>query len=106
MNGVSTIQVEQYHHDTDDSSDNEATYDRLFRPQVGDKVRILNPKRNQKNKGVVRNFCRDGKVRISIGKGLKLIDRAPSNIVCTNRVPETTNVKNIGKREQGVEYAW
>jgi len=72
----------------------EKKYSSEFAPTIGDKVRILNPRGTQHNRGTIRNFCRDGKVRVDTGEGNKLVDRTSNNIVFT------TYPENDGFREQ------
>ena len=60
-------------------------YSNVFRPRIGDEVRILNPNKDQKGTGVIQEFCKDGKARVFVGKGLRYVDRATKNLVCTKR---------------------
>ena len=48
-------------------------------PQVGDSVRIINPKPGQCDRGTVKGFCRDGKVKIYTVVG-STITRKPKNL--------------------------
>ena len=63
----------------------ELTYNNLFKPQIGDEVRIVNPRPSQVNRGKIQGFCRDGKARIKVEGSKKPIDRAVKNIVCVQR---------------------
>jgi len=76
----------------------ERKYSSEFAPTLGDKVRILNPRGTQHNRGIIRSFCRDGKVRIDTGEGIKLVDRTTNNIVFT------THPENDGLREQNGRF--
>ena len=60
-------------------------YSNVFRPRIGDEVRILNPNKDQKGTGVIQEFCKDGKPRVFVGEGLRYVDRLTKNLVCTKR---------------------
>ena len=60
-------------------------YNNTFRPRIGDTVRILNPRKDQKDTGVIQEFCKDGKPRVFVGEGLRYVDRLTKNLVCTKR---------------------
>ena len=55
----------------------------LEQPQIGDFVRIINPKPGQENCGTIEGFYKDGKVKIRTKKGL-VIRRLPHNIISNN----------------------
>ena len=74
----------------------ELNYTKDFPPKVGDEVRILNPRENQPNRGIIQGFCRDKKARVKVKGHHKPIDRAWKNIVCTYRQSE--QLQNDGKR--------
>ena len=59
-------------------------YNNQFRPITADKVKILNPKKDQRDQGAIEYFYKDKKAHIFMGKGVKSIGRAYKNIVCTN----------------------
>ena len=48
-------------------------------PEVGDSVRIINPKPGQCDRGIVKGFCRDGKVKVFTVVG-STITRKPKNL--------------------------
>ena len=48
-------------------------------PRVGDSVRIINPKLGQCDKGVIKGFCVDGKVKVHTYLG-SVIRRLPKNL--------------------------
>ena len=63
----------------------ELPYNPSFQPRIGDEVRIINPRKGQKNRGVVQSFGTDGKVRVNVGAKHKPIDRLWKNLTCTKR---------------------
>lgn len=52
-------------------------------PSINDQVRILNPRRGQRNYGVIQGFCADGKVKVSTAEGVVI--RAQNNVACIRR---------------------
>ena len=48
-------------------------------PEVGDSVRIINPKPGQCDRGIVKEFCRDGKVKVVTAAG-STITRKPKKL--------------------------
>lgn len=57
----------------------ETTYNESITPEVGDNVRIINPKQGQEHSGIINGFCRDGKVKILTNSGV-IITRLPKNV--------------------------
>ena len=58
-------------------------YTNQWPPRINDQVRILNPKRGQRNFGVIRGFCADGKIKVSTTEGTVI--RAQNNVACIRR---------------------
>ena len=63
----------------------ELPYSESFKPEIGDEVRIVNPKPGQANRGKVQGFCKDGKARVKVANSTRPIDRAWKNLVCLHR---------------------
>ena len=57
----------------------ELAYNITTLPEVGDIVRIINPKPGQECRGVIEGFCSDGKAKIRSNQGV-LLTRLPKNI--------------------------
>ena len=57
----------------------ERPYSKTVRPEVGDHVRILNPKKGQRDVGIVYDFCSDGKLKIRTDRGT-ILTRLPKNV--------------------------
>ena len=57
----------------------EYAYDSVNSPEIGDEVRIVNPKPGQHNQGTVEGFCTDGKLKIRTKQG-KIVTRQPKNV--------------------------
>ena len=57
----------------------EKGYDDITVPEIGDYIRITNPKVGEPNKGIVEGFCVDGKVEIRCAYNI-LITRQPKNL--------------------------
>ena len=47
-----------------------AAYDNTTIPEIGDLVRIINPKTGQPNKGTIEGFCADGKAKIRCARNI------------------------------------
>ena len=58
---------------------NKYAYSQTVKPEKGDHVRILNPKRGQCNIGIIIDFCNNGKVKILTDKNT-IITRLPKNV--------------------------
>jgi hypothetical protein len=52
----------------------------VVKPDIGNRVRIINPRRNQKNEGIVQGFTTTGYVKITLHDGTN-IRRLPKNIL-------------------------
>ena len=57
----------------------EYPYTNAVRPELGDRVRILNPKKGQRDVGVVVAFCSDGKLKIHTDHDT-ILTRLPKNV--------------------------
>ena len=57
----------------------EGEYDDDIVPRIGDRVRIINPKAGQPNKGNIEGFCVDGKAKIRCERNI-LITRQIKNL--------------------------
>ena len=57
----------------------ERAYNRETLPEIGDKVRIVNPKPGQRDQGTVEGFYVDGKPKIRTGTNT-VITRQPKNV--------------------------
>ena len=57
----------------------ERAYDDVNSSEIGDEVRIVNPKPGQHNQGTVEGFCVDGKLKIRTKQG-KIVTRQPKNV--------------------------
>ncbi len=53
---------------------------RVVKPDIGDRIRIINPRRNQQNEGVVQGFTITGYVKINLHDGTT-VRRLPKNIL-------------------------
>ena len=67
----------------------ERVYNATFEPQIGDRVRIINPRNGQHPWEAVQGYCRDGKQKIYSNQG-QLITHMPKNV----RV-QTIKIMNI-----------
>ena len=63
----------------------ELPYSESFQPQIGDEVRIVNPKPGQASRGKIQGFCKDRKARVKVENSARPIGRAWKNIVCVHR---------------------
>ena len=57
----------------------EYSYSKAVPPAVGDRVRIRNPKKGQRDVGIVVDFCSDGKLKIRTDRD-DIITRLPKNV--------------------------
>ena len=57
----------------------ENSYSKVVPPAKGDRVRIKNPKKGQRDVGIVVNFCSDGKLKIRTDRD-DIITRLPKNV--------------------------
>ena len=57
----------------------EYPYTKVVKPEIGDRVRILNPKKGQRDVGIVVAFCKDGRLKIRTDRD-DMITRLPKNL--------------------------
>ena len=75
--------VDQHHHDRTNNNivnvAREIEYNNSDNtPNIGDNMRIVNPKRGQQRFGVIVGFCRDGKLKVQTANR-EIITRLPKN---------------------------
>ena len=57
----------------------EYPYTKVVKPEIGDRVRILNPKKGQRDVGIVVAFCKDGRLKIRTDRD-EMLTRLPKNV--------------------------